>query len=171
MNDRNSIYEPEVEITKKDAKVAYKDDIFDRMMILPIFWIFYPFYRRHKEVLMYLFFGGIAFLLNIGLFAFLDLSVGINELVNNVICWVICVMFQFFTNRTWVFDGYVESVEGFIKQMTVFLVGRFFTLALEELILAAFITWLQYNSVAVKLVAQIIVIALNYIISKLIVFR
>ena len=34
-----------------------KRDIFDRMMALPILNIFEPFYKKNKEVLLYLFFG------------------------------------------------------------------------------------------------------------------
>ena len=138
-----------------------KRDIFDRLMHLPVLNIFEPFYKKHKEVLMYLFFGGITFFLNIALYA----------LIANVICWVVCVLFQYFTNRTWVFDGQVDSAAGFLKQMASFFGGRLFTLIVEEAILAVFITWLGFNSMAVKLVAQVVVIVLNYVISKLIVFK
>ena len=137
-----------------------KRDIFDRLMHLPVLNIFEPFYKKHKEVLMYLFFGGITFFLNIALYAWLDGMLGINALIANVICWVVCVLFQYFTNRTWVFDGQAS-----------FFGGRLFTLVVEEAILAVFITWLGFNSMAVKLIAQVVVIVLNYIISKLIVFK
>ena len=39
-----------------------KRDIFDRMMALPILNIFEPFYKKNKEVLLYLFFGGLTFI-------------------------------------------------------------------------------------------------------------
>ena len=55
--------------------------------------------------------------------------------------------------------------------MAWFFGGRLFTLVVEEAILAVFITWLGFNSMAVKLIAQVVVIVLNYIISKLIVFK
>ena len=63
-----------------------KRDIFDRLMHLPVLNIFEPFYKKHKEVLMYLFFGGITFFLNIALYAWLDGMLGINALIANVIC-------------------------------------------------------------------------------------
>ena len=141
--------------------VEEKKDIFDKLMHLPVLNIFEPFYKKHKEVLMYLFFGGLTFFLNIALYAWLDKGLGMNALIANVICWVVCVLFQYFTNRTWVFDGQVASFFG----------GRLFTLIVEEAILAVFITWLGFNSMAVKLVAQVVVIVLNYVISKLIVFK
>lgn len=140
-------------------------------MHLPLLRIFEPFYRKHKEVLMYLLFGGIAFSLNIFLFLVIDAFLPIGELVNNIICWVVCVLFQFFTNRTWVFDGHVENGEAFFKQMGSFFGGRIFTLVVEEVILAVFITWLAFPTTPVKLAAQVIVIVSNYFISKLLVFR
>lgn len=148
-----------------------KEDIFDRMMRLPILRIFQPFYQKHKEVLMYLFFGGLAFFLNIFLFMAIDRFFPIGELVNNVICWVVCVLFQYVTNRTWVFDGHVNGVGEFLRQIGSFFGGRVFTLAVEELLLAVFITWLKFPTTPVKLAAQAVVIVLNYVISKLLVFR
>lgn len=148
-----------------------KKDIFDKLMHLPVFRILEPFYMKHKEVLMYLFFGGLAFFLNLFLFVGIDRILRINELVNNIICWFICVLFQFFTNRTWVFESHVNTFSEFIKQMTSFFSGRIVTLIIEEIILAVFITWLGFNVTITKLAAQIIVIVLNYIISKLWVFN
>lgn len=148
-----------------------KRDIFDKVMHFPGVRIFEPFYIKHKEVLLYLFFGGLAFFLNVFLFAWIDLVLSINELINNIICWGICVLFQFFTNRTWVFETHVRDISGFLKQMINFFSGRLFTLVIEEIILAVFITWLGLNSMAVKLVAQVVVIVLNYVISKVWVFK
>lgn len=148
-----------------------RPDIFDRLMHLPGLRILEPFYKKYKEMLLYLFFGGIAVVLNIALFVFFNGILGIGELIANVICWVICVLFQFFTNRTWVFDGHVDSAGAFWKQMASFFGGRIFTLVVEEIILGVFITWLGFNSMVVKAVAQVVVIVLNYVVSKLFVFK
>lgn len=148
-----------------------KKDIFDRIMSLPVLNIFEPFYTKHKEGLMYLFFGGLAFFLSIFLFWFMDSVMHLNAVLNNTIDWVICVAFQFFTNRTWVFDGHVETKQDFLKQAGSFTAGRLFTLVVEDLLIYIFITLLGFPSMPVKLAATFIVIVLNYVISKLIVFR
>ena len=101
----------------------------------------------------------------------MNISVGLNELIANVITWLICVLFQFFTNRIWVFDGKTETNTQFLKQMLSFTAGRGFTLVIEEIIILVFITWLKFASLPVKLAAQVIVIVLNYIISKVYVFK
>jgi putative flippase GtrA len=147
------------------------EDFFDRLMHLPVLRVAETFYKKHKEVLLYLLFGGLSFLLNMGLFYLIHQTLGWNELVNNIICWVVCVLFQFFTNRIWVFDGHVDSTADFFKQMASFFGGRLFTLAVEEAILAVFITWLHFGAMPVKLSAQVAVIVLNYIISKWIIFK
>ena len=148
-----------------------KKDIFDRMMSLPVLNIFEPFYKKHKEGLLYLFFGGMTFFLSIFLFWFMDSVLHMNELVNNTIDWIICVAFQFFTNRTWVFDGKVDTKKDFIRQAGSFTAGRLFTLVVEDILIFIFITLLKLPKMPVKLGATFVVIALNYIISKLIVFR
>ena len=109
--------------------------------------------------------------MNIFLFYAIARLTPLDPLVNNVICWVVCVLYQFWTNRAWVFDGKTEGALEFAKQMLLFFGGRLFTLFLEEAIIAVFITWLKLPEMPVKLAAQVIVIVLNYIISKAFVFK
>lgn len=144
---------------------------FDKFMDLPLFRGLKPIFSRYKEILLYLFFGGIAFFLNIFLFVGIDHVFQMNELINNVICWVICVLFQFITNRTWVFEDCTDTFCELAGQFISFVGGRVFTLVLEETILAVFITWIGLDSLFIKLCAQIVVIVLNYLISKFWVFK
>jgi putative flippase GtrA len=58
----------------------------------------------------------------------------------------------------------------FVKQMFSFFGGRVATLVVEEIILLVFVTLLAFPSIPVKIVAQILVIVLNYVISKFFVF-
>lgn len=146
-------------------------DIFDKLMELPILCIFDPFYKKHKEMLLYLFFGGLSFIVSIGTYALFNVMFSINELIANILSWVITVMFAFLTNRVWVFNSPTKSTNEFIRQLFAFYGGRIVTLIIEEMILFIFITWLNFSSMIVKIIAQIIVIILNYIISKLVIFK
>ena len=92
---------------------------------------------------------------------------GINELVANVLSWIITVLFAFLTNRVWVFQSPTDGVSEFVKQMFAFYSGRVITLIIEEVILLVFITWLGFNSMVIK----VIVILLNYVIRKLVIFK
>lgn len=146
-------------------------DIFDRIMELPVIRIFNPIYTRYKEMLLYLFFGGLSFLVSIGTYALFNVNFGINELVANIFSWLITVMFASLTNRVWVFNSPTKGKIEFIKQMLAFYGGRVVTLVVEEAILFVFITLMNFPSMIIKIIAQIIVIVLNYVISKLVVFN
>lgn len=148
-----------------------KEDIFDKLMELPVLRIFQPFYKKYKEILLYLFFGGLSFIVSISTYAAFNVGMRINELVANVLSWVITVLFAFLTNRVWVFQSPTNGTSEFMKQMFVFYAGRVITLVIEEVILLVFITWLGFDSMVVKIVAQVIVILLNYVISKVVVFN
>ena len=123
-----------------------KPDIFDKIMHLPGLRVFEPLYKKYKEVLLYLFFGVLTTVVSIGSYAF-------------------------FTNRIWVFAAPTKTVEEFMKQLVSFAGGRVLTLVIEEIILLVFITMLHFNSMLIKFIAQVVVIILNYVISKLLVFR
>ena len=127
--------------------------------------------KKNREILLYLFFGGLAFVVSITTYAFFNVFCGLNELAANVISWVITVAFAFFTNRIWVFDSPVDTVKEFIIQLINFFGGRIVTLVIEEMILLIFITWLGFDSILIKIIAQVVVIVLNYVIGKLWVFR
>ena len=146
-------------------------DVFDRIMELPVLRIFNLFYKKNKEILLYLFFGGLTFLVSIISYAFFNIQIGWNALVANIGSWILAVAFAYITNRIWVFDSDASTAADFIKEITSFIGGRVATLVIEELILFIFITNLGMNSMLVKIVAQVIVIVLNYVISKLIVFK
>ena len=143
-------------------------DIFDKIMRLPVLRRFYGPYEKHKEVLLYVFFGGLATVVSIGTFLLFDAVM--NELIANVLSWVITVGFAYWTNRTWVFRSEVRG-KGVWKELTTFYTGRLLTLGIEELILLVFVTILRGNTAIVKIVAQVIVLVGNYIISKLLIFR
>ena len=153
------------------ATMNEKLDIFDKIMSLPILNIFEPFYKKNKEVLMYLFFGGLTFIVSIASYAFFNISLLVNELIANLLSWVLAVSFAFVTNRIWVFDAQTNTVSEFFRQLISFFGGRVVTLVIEEVILLVFITVLHFASMPVKVVAQVIVIVLNYVISKLFIFK
>lgn len=145
-----------------------RPDVFDRIVALPVFSSVAPFYKKHKSVLLYLLFGGLTTLVSIGIFA-LCLPV-MDVLVANILSWVGAVSFAYATNRTWVFSSKEKGI-GILGEAGAFFGGRIVTLALEEAILYVFISLLFLSPLPVKILAQVIVLILNYGISKLFVFK
>lgn len=148
-----------------------KEDLFDRIMRLPGMRLLQPIYLKYKEVWIYLFFGGLTFLVSIGTYAVFNVRYEINELLANFMSWVAAVLFAYITNKIWVFQSNVSAAKELVREIMSFFGGRIFTLFVEGTILLVFITMLEFDSVCVKVVAQVIVIILNYFISKRIVFR
>ncbi len=145
-------------------------DIFDKIMMLPLLRKLNAPYKKYKEALLYIFFGGLATVVSISTFIlFYDLA-GLDALVANAFSWVITVSFAFATNRTWVFRSQAKG-KAILGEMASFFGGRVLTLVFEEVVLLVFITWLHFDSLLVKVAAQVGVLVFNYLISKFITFR
>lgn len=143
-------------------------DIFDRIMSLPGLKKLYPWYAKHKEILLYIFFGGCATVVSIGTFWAFDLLT--DPLIANILSWVITVGFAYLTNRTWVFASKAAG-KAVWAELGAFYAGRLLTLGLEEGILLVFINLLHFPALPVKIAGQFLVLAGNYVISKLLIFR
>ncbi len=146
-------------------------DLFDRLFACRWFAPLQPFWKKHREVLLYIVFGGLTTVVSIGSFWLLDSVLQLNEHVANTGSWLLAVLFAFVTNRLWVFQAPTNGISAFVRQLLRFYGGRLATFAAEELIILVFITWLRFPGLAVKLAAQIVVLILNYIVSKLFVFK
>ena len=113
-----------------------KKDIFDRMMGWGFLKTFEPFYKAHKEVLLYLFFGGLTTVVSVIFFAIpmnmLDLGEGkllgftidYDVTISNVISWVCAVTFAYVTNRTWVFEDKAHGAKPVAVECAAFFAGR-----------------------------------------------
>ena len=135
-------------------------------------------YKKHREGISYLFWGGVAFVLSMVLFWVFTsdkLSLQWNEVFANNVDWVICVIFTFFTNKWFVFRSKAGSFKGFCREFVSFVLARVFTLLLEDVIIWALCDKCGWTTdvlnVCAKLIGQFVVIVTNYVLSKLIVFK
>lgn len=132
-------------------------------------------YKKHREGIDYLFWGGIAFLLSMFLFWLFAGKWGWPEVFANTVNWIICVIFTFFTNKLFVFRSKTHSSAELAKEFTSFVAARIFTLILEDIIIWIGCSKMGYDEglgqMVVKLVGQFVVIVTNYILSKLWIFR
>lgn len=124
-----------------------------------------------KEGLLYLFFGGLTFFLAIFVYWVFTYCFNIQELVSNVISWVIGVTFSFFTTRKWVFRQKLKGAVDLAVQMASFFAARLATLLLQEILLYVFVVLFSYGSIYVKMGTEMVNIVLNYLVSKFVIFR
>lgn len=127
--------------------------------------------EKYREQLLYLVCGGMAMVVSVVSFAVAERLAGLPTLAANVVSWVLSVAFAYGTNRSWVFASKARGTAAIAKEAASFVAGRLLTLAVEELMLLVGVSLLSLDSMAVKLAAQVVVVVLNYLISKFVVFR
>ena len=160
-----------------------KKDIFDRIMGWGFLKTFEPFYKKNKEILLYLFFGGLTTIVGLIFFilpsktmSFEDIRIGSITIdtttqVANTISWICAVTFAYITNRIWVFENKAHTSKGIAKECLSFYGGRLLTLLIENLLLNLCVESINMNDIVAKVLVSIVTIILNYIISKLFVFK
>ncbi len=127
---------------------------------------------KYKEILLYLIFGGLTTLLSTAIFyVFTEvLPLGQTTLVANILANGCGIAFAYVTNRNFVFENKATGGKNVLKEMGKFVSGRLFTVALDLAIVYLAVDVLNGNSLLWKLISTVLVVILNYIISKLIVF-
>lgn len=128
-------------------------------------------YRKNKEAIDYLFWGGMAFFLSMILFYLFANVMNLYEQIANIITWIICVIFTYFTNRTFVFASKVKGLKNIFNEFKNFVTARLLTLVMENAILFVMIDLMTINNMISKLVGQFVVIVSNYFLSKLWIFK
>ena len=73
-------------------------------------------YKKYKEAIDYLFWGGVAFVLSMVLFYLFANVMNIYEQIANILSWIICVIFTYLTNRTFVFQSKVKGLKNIFKE-------------------------------------------------------
>ena len=129
-------------------------------------------YAEYAEIIRYLIIGILTTLVSLGTYYALTLTIlnpedAIQLQAANIISWIVSVLFAYFTNRSFVFkvkDNHILAE--FIK----FVMSRLFTLLVDMAIMFIFVTLLHLDDKVIKLVTQVIVIVLNYLLSKFLVF-
>lgn len=126
-------------------------------------------YMKYKEVINYLIFGFLSFVVSMLTYYLARLC--FDYVVSNLVSWIMAVIFAYVTNKRFVFESKVNSKQKLIKEFFVFVMSRIFTLILETILMYVMIDWIHMNDMLVKVIAQIVVILTNYILSKLIIFK
>lgn len=123
-------------------------------------------FNKYHEVLLYLFFGGCTTLVNIiSFWLFRVFKIGVY--VSNVFAWILSVLFAFITNKKYVF----ESNGNALKESLYFFFFRVISLLFDMGIMYLLIDILSINDIISKVISNVIIIIINYIFSKMIVFK
>lgn len=129
-------------------------------------------YKKNKEIINYLIFGVLTTVVSFVVYFIFAKIFKIDEVISNVISWFFSVLFAFITNKLYVFESKETGKKTLLKEIISFYLARLFTGVVCDLgVFALMVKTFKINDVLSKLVTQVIVIVLNYVLSKLIVFR
>ncbi len=95
----------------------------------------------------------------------------IQNVPSNIIAWATAVIFAFITNKIWVFESKIFVIKKLFNELCKFITARLITGIIDVLIMYISVDVLQAPAVIFKVISNIIVIILNYLLSKFIVFK
>ena len=123
-----------------------------------------------KEVILYAVFGVFTTIVNIGSFAIMTKILKMNENVANVIAILLAVLFAYITNKDMVFHSKANGFSEKLKEFFKFMLGRAFTMIVE--FVGCFLLFkLPIPEIISKCIMTVIVIILNFFISKFFAFK
>lgn len=134
-------------------------------------------YKKHREIINYIVFGGCTTLVSWATYALFVGSMEMEILAGKILSWICAVSFAFVTNKLWVFFSRAVDWKTWLREGVEFFASRAATGVVEVLGLPALMklgldaSLFGVEGFAANIVVTVVVIILNYIVSKFLVFR
>lgn len=128
-------------------------------------------FEKYKEIINYLIIGVLTTVINYAIYVIAIKSFVIDIFTSNIIAWIITVIVAYFLNKQFVFESKSYKLNVIGREIISFGLARIFSLLLEEAILFIFVEKFSMNELIIKLIANIVVIVVNYVLSKFIIFK
>ena len=133
--------------------------------------LFRRFWARFGGLIRYMIVGALTTAVNVGCFALFNRALGVHYQIANVIAWIFSVLFAFAGSKWFVFRDEAGAPGAFLRQLAGFFGSRLLTLLIEEGLMWLLVTVLEMDAVIAKVLSNIVVIILNFVLSKRFVFR
>ena len=128
-------------------------------------------YHKYKELILYVFFGGLTTLVNWGGYWILADVFRVPYLWATAIAQILSILFAYVTNRIWVFESKAKGFSAIFWEMVRFFGCRGASFVLDLVCMRVGVGGLHINDKVMKLLSNVIVIIVNYVFSKVFVFR
>ena len=127
-------------------------------------------YQKYRQIFWYLFFGVCTMILNTVCYTVLYEVLGVPNVPSTIVAWLAAVIVAFVTNKLVVFESRGRAGKG-LFELVSFFGCRVATGLLDVGIMWIAVDLLAGNSVLWKLVSNVIITVLNYIVSKFFIFK
>lgn len=128
-------------------------------------------YQKYKDIIPYGIFGVLTTLVNVAVYWIAAHPLRLGTMPSTVLAWIMAVLFAYVTNRKWVFHSTAVTAVEIRKEILSFFICRLATGVLDWVCMFIFVDLLGLYDVAIKVLANILVIILNYVASRLVVFK
>ena len=126
---------------------------------------------KYRDLILYAVFGVLTTIVNMGVYYLCFNVTGIPNVPSTILAWVLAVCFAFVTNKIWVFESRSFSAKVLKHEIPTFFSARIATGLLDLAIMYFSVDVFHLNATLWKLISNILVIILNYIASKLLIFK
>ena len=130
-----------------------------------------PLLRKYRELISYVFWGAMTTAVNYVTYLLLTEGLQVYYLASEVIAWAVSVLFAYFVNKLFVFQSKTWAWRVALRELWQMVASRVFSLGLEMAIMWFFVDTLHCNHLVVKLLANVVVVIVNYVLSKFIIFK
>ena len=128
-------------------------------------------WKEYRSFILYVVFGVLTTIINFVLYWLFYEVIRIGNIPSNVLAWVGAVTVAFLTNKSLVFGSSSWDKKTVASEFIKFIVARLATGGVDLLFMFVTVDLYRWNALLMKILANIIVIILNYILSKLVVFK
>lgn len=125
---------------------------------------------RNKEIVPYVFWGICTTLVNICVYWLSVHLFNFGVVPATILAWIIAVLFAYVTNRKWVFHSSTSQAKTIIMELLSFIICRLGTGIVDWICMYVFVFLLSWNDIIIKSAANVLVIILNYLASKYLIF-
>ena len=130
-----------------------------------------PLLHKYRELISYVFWGAATTVVNYVTYFLLTGVFQVYYLTSNIIAWAVSVLFAYFVNKLFVFQSKTWAWRVALRELWQMTASRLLTLGLETGILWISVDMLHQNDTISKLVASVVVVVTNYVLSKFIIFK
>ena len=127
-------------------------------------------YDRYRELIDYIFFGGLTTVVNIVVFFILDTGLGWPYLIANAVAIILSILFAYVTNKLWVFHSETQNIRETFYEILKFVGFRLISGLADMVTMYILVDLLTVDTSISKLATQFIVVVLNYVFSKFFIF-
>ena len=127
--------------------------------------------KKYRSFILYAVFGVFTTVVNLVVYHLCYYEAGMSNLLSNVFAWVMAVTFAYLTNKSWVFESKSWSWSVLRVEVPAFVSCRLATGIMDLAIMYISVDILGWHAMLMKFLSNVLVILLNYVFSKLVIFK